>query len=240
MFWSFLRRRFALPLVLLAAAGCRAGEPPPPPDEIVSRSMETMTALPGFSFSISRTGGPAYVDENETISFSRAEGKYTAPDSAAATVRVIVPGIVAEIDVIAIADRYWETDPFTRQWIELAAGRAFNPAALFDAAAGLPALLLEDLHTVALAEGEEPVDLEEVPGVEFYLVVADLDTTRLHPLSFGLIGPEPARTHLYIEPRTFLLHRIVITEPAAGPDEEPSVWQVDFWDFGEAAVILAP
>jgi hypothetical protein len=226
-------------LVFAALAGCGEVEPPPPPDEIVRRSLETMTALPGFAFSITRSGGPAFIDAGETISFSRAEGTYTAPDSAQAAVRVVVPGLVAEISVIAIGDRYWETNLLTREWVEVPSDQAFNPAALFDAAHGLPAILLDDLHTIALAESDQPFELEEVPGVEFYLVVADLDTRDLHPLSFTLIGPEVARVGLYVEPGTFLLHRLTITEPAAS-DEEPSVWEVDFWDFGATDEILPP
>jgi hypothetical protein len=104
-------------------------------------------------------------------------------------------------------------------------------------------MLLADLHTIALAadaENEVLFELEEVPGVEFYLVVADLDTVDLFPLTFGLIGPEVARVALYVEPGTFLLHRITITEPAASADAEPSVWQVDFWDFGLSAEITPP
>ncbi|HUF37542.1 MAG TPA: LppX_LprAFG lipoprotein [Anaerolineales bacterium] len=233
-------RRLAGCLVLVVVAGCRAPEPPPPADEIVARAVDAMTGLPGFAFSIDRSGGPAYIDVDETVSFSRAEGTYVAPDSAAAAVRVVLPGIVAEISVIAIGDRYWETHPLTRAWVEVPSDQAFNPAALFDAARGLPAILLDDLHSVALAEADRPFELEEVPGVEFYLVVADLDTTDLYPLTFGLIGPEVARVQLLVEPGSFLLHRLTITEPAAAPDQEPSVWQVDFWDFGETVVISPP
>ena len=234
----YMFRRFTGVLLLVAAAACGSPEETPPPaEEIVSRAVDAMTALPGFAFSIARSGGPAYIDAGETISFSRAEGIYVAPDSAQAAVRVVVPGIVAEISVIAIGDRYWETNLLTREWVEVPGDRAFNPATLFDAAQGLPAMLLEDLHSVVFGTMAE---LEELPGLELYLVAADLVTEDLFPLTFGLIGPEPARVHMYVEPGTFLLHRLIITEPAAAPDLEPSVWQVDFWDFGATQEITPP
>lgn len=47
-----------------------------PPGEIISRSANRMASLAGFEFLIERSGAPAFLDYEETISFRRAEGKF--------------------------------------------------------------------------------------------------------------------------------------------------------------------
>lgn len=225
-------------LIALVLAACTDAPPPaPPPEEILREAVEAMTRQTSFRFSIDRTGSPAYLDSGETISFRRAEGLYAAPDRAAAAVRLIVPGLVAEIRMIAIGDDYWETSLLTGEWAVLPTGAAFNPANLFDPAAGLPAVLetgLSGLNYAGL------VELEEAPGLPLYLVSGTLDTTTLLDLTYGLIGPDPAAVELWVRPETFETYRIGITEPAASPDEEPTRWQVDFWDFGVEEAINPP
>lgn len=230
------RSLFSLLALMLVLSACSRAPEPPPPGEIVTRAVETMTNAAGFRFSIDRSGAPAYLDSNETVSFRRAEGVYTAPDQARAAVRVILPGLVAEVSMVAIGDRYWETNLLTREWVELPAGQAFNPADLFDAANGLPPVLASGLSSLVY---EGLVELEEIPGTQLFLVSGTLDTGALFDLSFSLIGPDPAEVRLWVLPETYETYRIEIVEPAAG-GVEPTTWQVDFWDFGVQEAISPP
>ncbi len=226
----------ALLAVLLVA--CRGGQAPaPPPEEIVNRAVEMMSGAAGFHFSIDRSGAPAFLDANETISFRRADGVYVAPDKARATVRVIVPGIIAEVSMVAVGDRYWETNLLTREWVELPAGQAFNPADLFSAGDGLQAALKTGL--TGLTYGGM-VELEELPGLPLYQVSGTLDTSQLFGLTSGLIGPGAAPVQVWVHPETFETYRIVITESAGVAELEPTVWQVDFWQFGATESIDPP
>ena len=224
-------------LILFLLAACSDAAPPPPPDEILSEAVRVMTGMQGFHFSIDRSGAPAYIDAGEMISFRRAEGAYTAPDKARAAVRVIVPGLVGEVRMVAIADRYWETNFLTGEWVELPAGQAFNPAELFDAQTGLPPLLQSGISDLRF---EGTVELDEMPGISLYLLSGTLDTIALYDLSFGLIGPEPAEVQMWVRPGTYETDRVVIIEPSSGPDREPTTWQVDFWDFGSVETITPP
>jgi hypothetical protein len=203
-----------------------------PPDEIVARAAARMEALPGFRFVIDRSGAPAFVDPDQTISFGGAVGDYVAPDRARATVRVILPGLVTELNVISIGAVQWETNVATGQWDELPPNWGFNPAALFDQEVGLPTILAEDLTEAAL------VGAGKIGGMELYLLTGTVAGERPFRLSNGLIGPEPLAAQLWIAPETFELHRLVVTEAAVGADE-PSVWQIDFSEF-ERVVEIAP
>ncbi|MCB8966952.1 MAG: LppX_LprAFG lipoprotein [Chloroflexota bacterium] len=221
--------------VLLVA--CRSPEPPTlPPDEIVANMAVAMQAQPSFHFIIDRTGAPAYVDTAETLSFRRAEGDYLAPDRAQAVVRVILPGLVTDVSVISVGPIQWETNPLTGQWQELPPDWGFNPTILFREDVGLQAILAADMTDVTLLGTEK---LEDGADALLYHLAGEATGERLYEMSGTLIGPDVVDVEMWVEPETFLLHRIIAVEPVTDSDE-PSVWQVDFSQFGQELVIEPP
>lgn len=227
-------RKICVPLFLLFLVACGNAAPADlPPGEIVARTAARMEGLPGFRFVIDRSGAPAFVDPDQAISFGGAVGDYVAPDRARATVRVILPGLVTELNVISIGAVQWETNVATGQWDELPPNWGFNPAVLFDQEVGLPTILANDLTEVAL------VGTETIEGTELYRLTGVVAGERPFRLSNGLIGPEPLAAQLWVAPETFELHRLVVTEAAAGSDE-PSVWQIDFSEFEQLVTIEPP
>jgi lipoprotein LprG len=231
------RNLLALTFLLILIAAC--GGPTPEilnPEEIVLRSVDRMKSLSGFHFLIDRSGAPAYLNEERSLSFRRAEGDFVAPDRAQATIRVIGPGFVAEVQVINIGEIQWETDFLSGEWQELPPGWGFNPAALFDAEMGIQPILENDLSELEWLGMEE---LEEVPGVSLYALAGEVDGERLHQLSFGMMGPERMTILLWIAPDTFELYRMQINEEATGVDES-TVWKIDFWDYNHIVDIIPP
>lgn len=223
-------------LCLLLISACQPGGPPElPPEEIIANSTARMKALSSFHFVIDRSGTPAYLDTEETLSFARAEGDFVAPDKARATIRIIAPGIVAEIRIVAIGESYWETNLLSGEWQALPAGMGFNPAILFDPQIGLQPVLESDLRDLALRGVEE---LEELPGVPLYALTGQLDGEGIYQMSYAMIGPETLDVQLWVAPETFELYRVLLTEPTADP-ASPTVWQLDFWDF-DVPVEIAP
>jgi hypothetical protein len=222
-------------LLLLTACG-KPATPLLPADEIVTRSTTRTKDLQGFHFVIDRSGAPAYLDYNETLNFSRAEGDFVAPDRARAAIRIIAPGIVAEIHIVGIGESYWETNLVSGEWQSLPAGTGFNPAVLFDPQIGFQPVLESDLTNLELIGIEE---LEELPGQSLYLISGQLRGDRLFLMSYEMIGPETMDVRLWIAPDTFDLYRVIITEPTPDPDN-PTIWQLDFWDFNSVADIYPP
>lgn len=206
------------------------------PEEIIFRSVERMKSLSGFHFVIERNGALAFLNEEGTIAFRRAEGDFVAPDRARATIRVIGPGLVAEVQVINIGDIQWETNFLTGEWQQLPPDWGFNPAALFDAEVGIQPILENDLSELEWLGLQE---LDEVPGKLLYALSGELNGERLHQLSFGMMGPEMMTITLWIAPETFELYRMLITETPHGEDEA-TIWQVDFWDYDRVVEITPP
>ena len=230
--------RLALSVLILSlVVACGAPHPVQlTPNEIIIRSAARMKALSGFHFVIDRSGAPAFLDPAETIAFRRAEGDYAAPDRARAKVRVIAPGLVAEVQIVSMGENYWETNLLTGEWQALPPNMGFNPAVLFDPKIGLQPILETDLSALELTGVEE---LSELPGKKLYSVKGELKGERLYEMSYGMIGPEQVSGHLWIAPDTFDLQRIVITTPPKS-GKEKTVWQVDFWSFDKKAAIQPP
>ena len=197
-----------------------------------------MNDMAGFSFDISREGAPAYLDPDEILSFRRAAGSYVAPDKAAASVRVIGPGLITDVDVISIAETQWQTNVATGAWEELPPNWGFNPAVLFDADVGLPTILTADLQNLQLLEPSTLADSATTDALLYHLT-GEVTGTRLYEMSGTLIGPDPVSVEMWIAPGTFELVRVVVDEPLAGTDES-TVWQLDFANFDETIAIEPP
>jgi lipoprotein LprG len=234
-----MARRIAIFLLLIVPVigACRqAALEAVPAEEIVARAAARMIELDGFRFAIERDGAPAYLDVDESISFRRAEGYYVAPDRAQATVRIITPGLVTEVNVISIDQTQWQTNIMSTDWQELPPNWGFNPAVLFDPEIGIQSILAADLAEMQLLDPER---LDDGPESDLYVVAGQLDGGRIHEMSYGLIGPEALGAQLWVMPESFELVRAVITEENSG-DEEPSIWQVDFSEFGQVVDIIPP
>ena len=80
------------------------------PEEIVQKSAERMKAANGFKFIFDREGAPAFLDVNRTISLTKMEGIYAAPDKVKASVRVNLPGLIAEVKIVSIGADQWQTN----------------------------------------------------------------------------------------------------------------------------------
>jgi hypothetical protein len=232
-----MRKILLVVLLLALLAACAPPTPEPlPPEEIISRVVTRTQALKSFSFTVVRTGAPAYLDTNKTVSLSRLEGAYVAPDQAQGQARAIGPGIVASIKFISIGKHYWETYFLTGEWWECPLGNCFNPAILFDAKSGLQPILETDLSDLQLLKNEE---LEVLPGKQLYSLTGNLKGEHLYQISWGMIGPQAVKAHLWIDPVTFVLHRITLEEPAS-QEKDATLWTLDFLDFDKAFNIQPP
>ncbi len=231
------RSSITLLLLLILLGACASPTPDVmDPEEIVLRSIDRMKSLSGFHFVIERSGALAFLNEEQTFAFRRAEGDFVAPDRARATIRVIGPGLVAEVQVINIGEIQWETNFLTGEWQELPPEWGFNPAALFDAEVGIQPILEKDLSGLEWVGLEE---LEEVPGKPLYALMGEIAGERLFQLSFGMMGPEKMTILLWIAPETFELYRMKLTEAPKGEDES-TIWMVDFWDYDQVVDINPP
>jgi hypothetical protein len=225
---------FAISLTL---AGCATATPEPlTADEILNLAIERTSNLKGFECSLLMDGARAYVDPDETIAMRRIDGIFVAPDKLQATIRVISPGLVTEFQIISLGDEQWFTNLITGEWEVLPAEWGFYPATLFEPETGIVSVLRSDIANLVL-EGIE--ELEVIPGVDLYHLVADLSGRNLYYVSYGLITSDEMRVDLWVEPGSYEVHRIILTEFMA-MEPEARVWTLDFWGFDRIVEISPP
>jgi len=228
----------SLAVLWILLAGCAKPQPEDlSPEEIISRAADRMLGLAGFEFLIERSGEPAFLDYDETISFRRAEGKFVTPDQLYANVRIIAPGLVTEVRVIQIEEEQWETNLLTGKWQPTDPRYRLDFSPFFDSEMGIQAILYYDMVNPLLVGFEE---LPEIPGKQLYAIEATLDGGRVYQMSYGMIDNETLQVKIWVDPDSFDLHRILITDPADPGDEEDTIWRIDFWSFGSTFEIEKP
>lgn len=224
-------------LIFVFISACSSPTPTPvPPEEIVLNAADRMTGTSGFRFSIDRSGAPAFLDASNLFSLSRIQGDYIAPSDVQATARIVLPGVVAEVSFVAIGDSQWQTNPISGAWENVPPSASFNPALLFDPQIGLQAILETDVSSLELIENAE---IDTLPGRSLHHLKGRLEGEKTYEVSYGLIGPGTMDMELWIEPGTYELHRMILIEEAADPDNLRT-WQIDFWDFDLDIVIHPP
>lgn len=196
-----------------------------------------MSSLKGFRFLIDRSGAPVFLDPDEIITLSQAEGYFVAPDKAQADINIVTPGLATQLSLIGIGDDLWLTNFLTGEWDALPADFGFNPALLFDSEIGIQSILASDLTELELVGTER---IEGGADLDLYHVAGVMDSARINDLSSGLIGPGQLGIQLWIAPESFELYRAIIRDPRNGGEEEVSVWQVDFSEFDEVVEISPP
>jgi hypothetical protein len=218
----------------LAACGSPA-TPLPAAADVLAQAAQAMQSLSAVHFVIERSGAPAYVDERETIIFRRAEGDFSAPDRARASVRVIGPALVAEVSVISIGDEYWETNPFTGEWGSYS-GMGYNPAKLFEPEAGLAAFMRSNLGQLQLT-GLETIDTG--PAAKLFHLTAQAPGEPVMAMTADLVGRGHVLLDWWIEPGTFYVIRLRVSEPETD-STDPTVWIIDFDSFNTLQNIVPP
>ena len=206
-------------------------------EEIIARTSARMVGMESFEFLIERSGESALLNVEESISFRRADGSFINPDQVQANVRVIAPGLVADVQIIRIGDEQWETNILTGNWQISDPRYSFNLTRLFDPDVGIHAIIEHDLFDPILLGFEE---LPEIPGKQLYAVEATLLGDGAYRMSYGLIDKEPLYVKIWVDPKNFDLHRILMIDPADPGDEEDTIWQFDIWNFNKTFVIEKP
>jgi hypothetical protein len=223
--------------VFLAQVGCGLATPEAQsPEEIIALAIERTANLNGFAFLMVRDGSRAYLDPFETIALRRIEGEFVAPDMVQATVRVVTPGMVTEFQIISLGEEQWFTNLITGEWEVLPDDWGFNPASLFEPESGIVSVLRVDLSNLVF---QGIGRLDEIPGKDLYHIAGDLSGENLYYVSYGLIASEIMPVELWIDPGTYDIHRIVLTE-LMPQEDEPRIWTLDFWDFDQSIEIAPP
>lgn len=229
-------------MILLGLIGCdsfTAAGPTatPTPDlpvkEIVTRSSEAMLEVKTLHFEIQLTGALDYIDRPPTTALKTVVGDLLRPDKVKALVKVSTLGVVSEIGLISIGQQSYVTNPINQRWQRLPPewGWYFDPRAPFDEKYGIPAVVpLVPMQKLGLAE---------IDGHSYYHLRGTAQGQQITWWTAGLIADGDVPVTLWIDPQTFLIHRVHLVETTSDP-ERPTEWHITFSDFDQPVTVEAP
>ncbi|MDH3302533.1 MAG: LppX_LprAFG lipoprotein [Acidimicrobiia bacterium] len=210
--------------------------------QVVTDAATAMSTVESASFTIEQTGATVFIDDAEQFAFQAADGRFAAPGSSEAILTVQALGFVTEVGAIAIDGRLWLTNPLTGEWGEAPENFTFDPAQLFNADTGIPALLREATATAELVDdladqstGESSDEADSDRG-NVHLVRTLVSAERVAVLTSGLVNEE-SEVDLRIDATS---DRIVEVSFDVDVDGAVSDWRMTLSDYDEDVTIDPP
>lgn len=197
-------------------------------EEILAATSDAMAGISSVAFTITQEGAEVPIDEGGLVTFSAADGRYAAPGSAEALVAVDALGAATEIGAVAIDGTVWITNPLTGNWEEAPAVFTFDPALIFDAEVGLPALLADGIAN--------PTPASQLPADDgTYTLTGDVDPSRIAALTGGLVN-DVTDVDLVIDAETSLIETLGFAVDVGGT---VSTWNLTMSEY-DADVTIEP
>jgi lipoprotein LprG len=192
-----------------------------------------MISVESASFTIDQTGGTVFIDDGEELAFQSAEGRFASPSSSQALLTVEAFGFSTEVGAIAIDGELWFTNPLSGEWTVAPESFTFDPATLFDADVGFPALLTEATATAEFIE--DAPDSESPDQENRHHVRATVDAERVAVLTGGLVT-QASEVDLWIDADT---DRIIEARFDLTVADVISEWRMTIGDY-DADITIAP
>jgi hypothetical protein len=228
----FFRKLLIFSIVLsLLAAACSDESPEADPEAILALSIETMGAVEAVGFFLERTGVPVYIDEDNILEFTSAEGRFSAPESTDALLSVRALGIPTQVGAIQIGADTWITNPITGAWEDAPSGFTFDVATLFDPSQGWSALLNGGLTNVHFT-GEEEIEGETLAR---YRVTAPAD--RIEQITAGMVAGQAVDGDLWIQSSSGEIRELSFNTDMA---DGVTTWSLRMTDYGAEVEISPP
>jgi hypothetical protein len=216
---------------LLVLAACDSDATPTPalkPEEVLAQSAEKMAALKSFQFGLetSKLEKPP-----NNLYITAATGKVEQPGKLEATATALLLGSPVEVQVVALGDDQYMTDPLSKRWQKIPA--SFNALALLD-----PGKAIGDILTGV----QSPTDAgsETLDGVASYRVQGTVAPDAVRSLSPEITAADPLQVTVWIGSSDFLARQAQITGALMTGEPSSVVRTLKFSHFDEPMNIQLP
>jgi lipoprotein LprG len=203
-------------------------------EELLGDAAAAMTDIESVAFTIEQSGASIFIDDAEQIGFLSADGQFASPSSAEALITVEAFGLTTTVGAVAIDGEVWITDPLSGAWTEAPENLTFDPATVFDAEAGLPALLAEAATTAEQVDDDAASEDEPEPKGLHHLR-ATVPAERVSVLTAGLVTEE-TDVDLWIDDATSRVSELRFDLPV---DDGVSSWRMALSNY-DAEVAIEP
>lgn len=223
-----MRRLLLLFTLLLTACQPETPNPPPEPLTLVTAAGDNIRASETFRLEVLSSGAPYPVqtDFGPDVLFRQIQAQYVAPDTMQGSVRLVVAGIPADVDIYATGEAQWYRNSILTggRWIDQQFAPGFNPQALIADDTGFQAALnsLIELEYIGETSLEDGTPVFHVRGIARGENIATL-------LASLVVIEGNAQVDVYITREQLLPARFVIT--LTNDETDPTVWALDVYDI---------
>ncbi|MBZ0287984.1 MAG: LppX_LprAFG lipoprotein, partial [Anaerolineae bacterium] len=173
---------------------------------------------------------PVSTDFGADVFFRQAKAQYVAPDTMQGSVRLVVAGIPADVDIFARGDVQWYRNAIltANRWFNQPFAPGFNPKTLIADDTGFQAAL----NSVIDLSYNGEASLEDSTPV--YHLRGTADGADIAALLAGMIAVEGnAEVDVFIHREQRIPVRFIIRLPqtVTEAEPEPTTWTVDVYDI---------
>lgn len=200
-------------------------------EEAIDRAVERWDTTESAHFELD-IEGTTYLDDDENIQLSTAEGDLVRPDSVEATAQINVGMVNLDVSLIFIGDEAFMTDFLTGSWGPAPDDFSYNPALLLSQTEGLGPVLqsLQDPRV----EGTEDVD-----GGQAYHLTGTVTGDQIDQLTAGAITGDEIGVDIWFRTETYEVLRLDLAEPGDEADN-PTTWIIHLSEHDEPVTIERP
>lgn len=195
----------------------------------LNRAADAILALKSTRFSLKREGSPAFLDENNGVTFTAADCAYAAPDRVSCNVKVSLKnGTILQLTRVWVPEGTFQSNPLTRQFARMPDDSNFNGVVLF-ARTGIPDILRTAVQRGQLA-GRETIQNRETLHL-----TGNVSGEKLNPLIGGTLKPELMYpVDLWIDEKSANPVQLHVAEP------DGSGWLIELAGIDEPVDIPTP
>ena len=228
-----IHRTFLLILLVTAllSTACSGSEEPMDPEVVIARSIERMGDVESVAFFLERTGASVFIDDDNLLEFTSAEGRFAAPESTDALLTVRAMGIPIQVGAVQMGGDTWMTNPVTGRWEDAPSGFTFDVATLFDRTQGWSSLLSGGLTNVHFIAEEE----SEGETLAHFGVTAPAD--RIEQITAGMVRGQAVDGDLWIQPSNGEIRELSFDTAMA---DGATTWRLVMTDYGVEVEITVP
>ena len=190
-----------------------APTPPPTPDPvtILQNAADRFEALEFFKFTMLHENGGTPITFG--LVMEDVTGDVAAPDRLRAEIGAFAGNLFFDVTLVAIGDRTFLTNPFTKEFEEIDGG--VISSALLDPTTGISGIIRDAVDPVL--EGET-----EVEGIPTYHITSVIDSAQLTSIAPSAEPGLPIDVGIWIGRDDSLVYRIHMTGPMSS-EEEPDI-----------------
>jgi len=197
--------------------------------QIVSKASDKLDTINSFHCILEQTGGGTPIGMG--VEMTKVDGDIVRPDRLKATVTGIVSGITMRIQMIAVGEVIYMTNPLTGNWEQLPS--QFALLSVFNPNIGITAIMRGITSLAKLSD-------EQSAGVMCYHVSGRIDSENLSPITGSSVKGTSISVDLWVGKDDFLVRSIKLTGKITETEVPGIVRTLNLSNFDETISITLP